>query len=574
MLNKQDGTTGQQAPINRLELLPLLLWLGLGVGPAATAAEPLPDAGSTLQQLPPPAMPVPHKQDGVPLLAPPASVPLPAAANSRITVSGFRFTGVSRYPEAQLQQLVQDAIGHELTLAQLNDIVARITARYRQDGYLLARAYLPPQDLRPGQPVEIAIVEGRYGQIQVNNPTRLRSSVVGRALAPLPNGEVVERGALERALLLLNDTPGISARGTLAPGAQAGSTDLMVDLTPQPLASGSAELDNHGSRFTGAVRAGATLNLGNPSGYGDMLTARALTSGNGMDYGYAGWLSPALAGGSRFSVSYTDARYRLGKEFAVLDAHGDARIASVYLATPLLRSRYRNLYAQFGYDAKKFEDRIDASALVKDKSADVWSLGLSGSADDSAGSRSAFSAIYGAGKLWLDPAALALDDAGTNGRYHKFNLNLWRQQPLARSFELYALLAAQFASTNLDSSEKFQLGGASGIRAYPQGEAPGDDGYLLKLELRYALESGKSLPGRMQLLGFIESGSVRLNKNPWPALTGDNRRTLSATGVGLLWGQPNDFTISASLATKLGAARARAEGDKGARFWLQAIKYF
>jgi hemolysin activation/secretion protein len=574
MLKKQDDTSGQRAPASRQPLLPLLLWLGLGAAPAASAVEPLPDAGSTLQQLPPPALPMPYKQDVAPLQAPAvSSAPVPDAS-ARIAISGFRFSGNSRYPQEQLQPLVQDAIGHELTLAQLNEVANRITERYQRDGYLLARAYLPPQDLRPGQPVEIAIVEGRYGRIAANNPTRLRPAAVERALAPLHRGDIVERATLERSLLLLNDTPGISAKGTLAPGAETGSTDLVVDLTPQPMVSGNAELDNHGSRYTGIVRAGATLNLANPSGYGDLLTLRAMSSGDGMNYGYAGWLSPALANGSRLGLSYTDARYRLGKEFSVLDAHGDVRIASLYVATPLLRSRQRNLYAQLGYDAKKFEDRIDAAAIIKGKSADVWSLGLSGNADGNSGSRSAFSAIYDAGKLWLDPAALAFDEAGTHGRYHKFNLNLWHQRPLAAATELYALLAAQFASTNLDSSEKFQLGGASGIRAYPQGEAPGDDGYLLKLELRQALPPIVPLPGRLQLVGFIESGSVRLNKNPWPALTGDNRRTLSGGGIGLLWSRPNDFTLSASLATRIGAAQARAEGDKGARFWLQAIKYF
>ena len=76
----------------------------------------------------------------------------------------------------------------------------------------------------------------------------------------------------------------------------------------------------------------------------------------------------------------------------------------------------------------------------------------------------------------------------------------------------------------------------------------------------------------MQLVGFVDAGSVTINKNPWS--TGDNRRTLSAAGVGLTWSDTNNFLVRAYYARKLGNDLATSAPDKSGRFWIQAVKYF
>lgn len=548
---------------------------------AGVAAAQPPDAGTTLQQLQQQQTPelIPHKEAPPALQSPTQKAPQPASQGIRFQVGAIRVSGATLFSENQLLDLVRDAIGRPLTLPQLHAYSTRITTFYRDRGYILARAYLPPQDIQEGGTVEIAIVEGRYGAIELQNHSRLRKEVAKLAVAELKSGNVVEQDVLDRTLLLLNDTPGVTAKGTLAPGSLPGTTDLSLDLEPLPLVSGSVAIDNYGSRYTGQVRAGGTLNLNNPSGYGDWATFRLFTSATGLDAGYLGWISPALAHGARFGASYADTHYRLGKEFAVLDAHGDARVASVHFSYPFIRSRTGNLYGQAGYDNKWLEDRVDATNTITSKRADVWWLGLSGNAQDGigGGGYNTFSAIYSQGNIRLhEAAALTLDEstARTNGGYGKLGFNLARQQVMTNQLRLHASLSGQIASRNLDSSEKFQLGGANGVRAYPQGETPADEAVLLTLELRYTPKWTWSIPGTVQLVGFIDSGRATRNKNPWPGLTGDNHRTLSGAGIGLHWSSPDDFAITAGYAFGIGSARATAEEDKPGRFWLQIVKYF
>jgi outer membrane protein assembly factor BamA len=70
-------------------------------------------------------------------------------------------------------------------------------------------------------------------------------------------------------------------------------------------------------------------------------------------------------------------------------------------------------------------------------------------------------------------------------------------------------LNGQAANKNLNSSERFSLGGANGVRVYPRGEVSGDQGFLVSAELHWAL------PGYgWQLATFFDAGRVIISKDP------------------------------------------------------------
>jgi hemolysin activation/secretion protein len=117
------------------------------------------------------------------------------------------------------------------------------------------------------------------------------------------------------------------------------------------------------------------------------------------------------------------------------------------------------------------------------------------------------------------------------------------------------------------------LGGANAVRAYPEGEAYVDQGYLVNLEARLSLPRFSELMlGQTQLVGFIDSGTGRLSKAPWDE--GRNHRTLSGGGLGVNWFAPSSFVVKAYYAHTIGAAAATSAPDRDSRFWINAIKYF
>jgi hemolysin activation/secretion protein len=80
---------------------------------------------------------------------------------------------------------------------------------------MVARAYVPTQTITMEGVVEIAVIEGRFGKVDLDNKSRVRDGVARGYLDGFP-GTPVTQPELERKMLLLNDLPGVgAARATL-----------------------------------------------------------------------------------------------------------------------------------------------------------------------------------------------------------------------------------------------------------------------------------------------------------------------------------------------------------------------
>lgn len=530
-------------------------------------AATLPDAGQSQQNIDQQPLQLPGKQT-LELNLPDAPSTEPDTSGPSLAINGFTLQGNGAIASEELLPLLADLQGRTVSLGELQVGANRITQRYRERGYPLARAYLPAQEIDGGV-VQIAVMEGRYGEVGLNNSSRVSDA----ALAPinaLKSGDAVRSAPLERSLLLLSDTPGVEVKSTLKPGASVGATDLLVDVQPGPLLSGSIDADNYGNRFTGEYRLGGTLNVNSPLGLGDRLSVRAMGSDEDQQYGRIAYQLPIGPWSTQVGVAYSDMDYELAKNFDELKAHGNARITSLFASQPLVRSRDFSLYAQLQFDDKRLKDDIDLFDSKSDKRSRVVIATLNGNSRDDlfGGGVNSFALAWSQGSLNIDGALnQAIDDltAGTQGRFHKLNPSLVRLQRLTDRFSLYTQLQGQWADGNLDSSEKISLGGAYGVRAYPQGEASGDQGWLANLELRYALTDA------WQLSTFADHGQVRLNKDTWS--DGENHRSLSAAGVGASWAV-HGWQVNAVAAWKIGNDDPQSDVDRSPRLWAQVVRFF
>lgn len=496
----------------------------------------------------------------------------------RFVLKRFRVTGNTVFAESELTELVREYVGREVAFADLEEAAARISRYYREHGYMVARAYIPAQTITTEGLVEIAVIEGRLGKVELNNKSRVRDSVARGYLDPL-SGNLVTQPDLERKMLLLNDLPGVGeARATLKPGAQPGESDLTVDLAEAPFATGSLEFNNQGNTFTGESQLVGSVNLLSPLGLGDILTAQLTRGFNGLWYGLLDYQVPVGADGFKLGGAYNSTDYRLGKSFESLDANGNAHTYTLKASYPFVRTVNFNLYAQAAYDWRAFTDRQDAVGLETDKTTRTARVGLNGDTRDTiwGGGITVFSLVYSGGTANIEtPLALAIDDitTQTNGHFDKWNVSALRLQSISERLSAYVSLSGQKAGKNLDSSEKFFLGGAYGVRAYPTGEAPGDSGYLGTAELRYTF-SVAAVPGTLQPFAFVDAGFVTVNENPF-IVGAPNDRRIAGAGAGVTWVRARDFQIKLSLATRLGKEPSTAsDKDVHTRGWVQAIKYF
>ena len=539
--------------------------------PAAAIAQ-TPTAGSQIQQIP--ATPV------LPKAPPDIRIEAGRAASAqssdsmKIVVNSVRVTGARAYSEAALVALTGFKPGSEMSMAGLQRMANMMAERYRSDGYLLAQAYLPAQDIKNGV-VTIAVLEGQYGKISFRNQTNVPDSMLASQVDALRGGDLVVRPPLESGLLMLSDLPGVTIKSTLVPGASVGTADLIIDVTPGRRVTGSIDADNAGNRYTGQNRLGATVNVNELLGLGDVASLRVLSSGKGLDYARASY--QIQVGKARAGMAYSKLNYELGKEFEPLRAHGTASIASVFASYPLIRSRNENLFAQLAFDTKKFYDKIDLTGTTSDKKTNVLMASLYGDRRDQIGGAgaNAFSLTVSSGELEIrTPEVLAIDaiTARSNGHYNKLAYSISRVQRVTDTVSLSAALNGQIASKNLDVSEKMELGGMNAVRAYPEGEAYADQGNVLSLEARLLLPKlSAHQPGQLQLVGFADTGRVTRERDPW--IAGPNSRTLSGAGIGLVWSEDSNFMVRTYYARKLGSELATSAPDRSGRFWIQAVKY-
>lgn len=318
-------------------------------------------------------------------------------------------------------------------------------------------------------------------------------------------------------------------------------------------------------------------------GSGNLFNLRAQTSQD-LDLLSAGFSTPLGDDGLRLSLDASSLRYALGGRTAPLEAKGDAQTYSARLAYPWIRSYETNLYVSADLSHKRYND--DALGLpLKRRRVSGLGLELAGNHIDQlgGGGRNDASLKLVLGNADLDGVAgdLAQDKptANVDGSFQRIGGRLSRLQLLGAKTSLLVAVSGQLAAQNLNSSEKFSLGGPSGVRAYPVGEASGDDAWLINLELKRELAEGWSTSA------FIDSGWIRTWHDTWAGWNAGSNTPVSyhlhGAGVSLSWIKPESINLDITAALPLGSNRGRqADGtnqdgsERSPHLWISYVKYF
>jgi hemolysin activation/secretion protein len=537
------------------------------------AAQTPPDAGALQRQIEQPQQPtLPSKA------APEFALPKPMKelGGATVTVQSFQFAGNSLLSEAQLAPAVASYLNRPLDFAGLQNAALAVATAYRQAGWVV-RVYLPQQDVTSGT-VTLQVVEAHFGKVQLDGQshrvsgTRLRSMVEG-AQAP---GAPVSADALDRALLLIDDLPGVSAKGRLSAGQNPAETDLVLAVSDGARFASDVFADNAGARYTGAARIVGSARLESPFGMGDRADGVLLHS-DGSDYARLSYSLPIGSQGWRVGANGSYLKYDISSdEFAALDPHGNSHSFGLETSYPLVRARLTNLYFSLAADDRSYTN-YSAGTTASDYGVRAATASLYGNHFDSlgGGGMTTASLALAQGRVDLDGSPNQAADAATTdtaGSYRRITLQLARQQALTDVFSLYGSVQGQFANKNLDSSEKLYLGGPSGVRAYPVNEAGGSEGYFASFETR------ARLPARFDITAFFDIGSVRVNRdNDFTGAADPNRLTLKGVGLSTGWTAPFGLNVKATVARRLGSnpnPTSTGRDQDGSlvknRIWVQA----
>ncbi len=486
------------------------------------------------------------------------------AASVRFVLTRLSVEGSTVYPESKLQDAYTQYLGKEVTLAEIYQVAEALTRRYRNDGYILSQVVVPAQSIRDGA-VRLQAVEGYVANARVEGLVRAPRDLVDAYLDRIRQSRPLKADVLERALLLINDLAGVTARATLAPSAQAGASNLTVSVSEVPRTV-TVGLNNRGSKFLGPVRITADADFNSMFGAGDRTGVRfmrtpfdsEMTLLSGSHERPLGTRGMKLAG----SLTMANAKPGVGPTLAGLQTQSIT--AQTSLSYPLVRSRVQNIYLRGGLGWS--DGRSDALAGTFQQRDQIRAVrfGVTWDGVDALRGVNIADLEYSRGMNSFGASDRAPDGSRTNvpAGFQKLSYYAARLQSIVPKWSVLGALSGQQGLTNLLAPEQFAFGGEQFGRGHDAAELIGDSGLGLKFELRYN-DTSTGVVRDYMAYGFYDVGTIT-RRSPQPGELA--RQSASSTGLGVRFNLQRNMSGFLELGVPL-VKTVSAEGNRSARLF-------
>jgi hemolysin activation/secretion protein len=568
-----------------------LLLVGSGVAAAQTTNIPgSVEPGRLQQQFQPPPAPAPTPEVVSPEV--PEAVPPAEAARIRFTLRQIIVDGATVYQPQQLEELYAGFLDQDVSLADIYRIADIITTKYRSDGYILSRAVVPAQRISNGV-VHITVVEGFINRVIIQG----EDSVALQSYADqLTQSRPLTADNLQRYLLLMNDLPGVQARGVLAPATGvSGGSDLTVVVESKRM-DASVSLDNHGSKFVGPIQLFSEAAVNNPTGRSDRLGARYITTPVveeelrylEMNYGIA-----LGSEGMKLFVSASGTESMPGStlQTVALRTESSGQTVTGRLSYPIIRSRAENLSADVSFTLRNsvlVQFALPSQTRLVSSYEDhvrVLRAGLNYDTTDRYEGRDFVRFELSRGLPLFDATSggqsTGTSRPGAQAQFWKATLDASRLQSLNALQPGLGLLTAASAGGSfgqqLFASEQFGVGGTQFGRGYDPSEITGDYGASAKAELQYnfGLPIAQERPAFQAYTfydyGLVADASARAVGQP------AGPRTLTSLGLGLRASLQNRLLADLELAQPISrtvSAYSDSTNHKPLRAYFSLIATF
>lgn len=459
-----------------------------------------------------------------------------AAKKIKFKLNGIKLKGNHVFSDAQLRVLYQKKLNTTIAVSDLFVIAQDITNYYRNSGYIISRAVLPPQHVKGGV-VTIQIIEGFIDKADVGGHPKGARCLIKAYAQKIKECPPLQVKRMEKYILLANQVPGAFVRAVLAPSkATTGAADLTL-LTQMQTLSGYMSFDDYGTRYIGPqqLTANVTANSILSAGDSTQVTVTKTTKGKELTYIDANYALAVNAEGVRSLFGGTRARTHPMFVLQPVNINGVNQNFYLYFNIPLITSRMESLSLQLGanyldtnvttFNEKLYTDHIRAvGANIAYNFSDKY---------------------YGSNLLFFElrqglpimgysqdtnPATAQTSRPGGHAAFSKMDFQFSRLQFIRTNLTLLALVKGQWAWSALLAAEQYTFGGPILGRGYDVAELIGDTGIAGSLELRYDWYLSVFVVQHLQPYIFYEGGEI-WNSDTSPTII----RKLSGTvgGIGV-----------------------------------------
>ncbi len=515
---------------------------GVAAATAQTSPTPFPGQPEPGRNIPAPSPPPPPAPFEFSIPSP-RSGPVPRAVDQiQFAVTDIKVVGATAFPAAAFRPLIAPLVGKMAKLSDITAVADKIEAMYRAKGYVLTRAYVPPQTVSSGV-FTIDVVEGYVKAVSVTGSDARTRAKVDAYVGGVTKERPASLDSLERGLLLANDLPGTRASGLLRPSpTEPGASDMQVTLDQVPWQV-TAYADNRGAASTGVVTLGAQAAVNSLPWVGGQFTFDASATPHFQERNLfqAHYTKPVGDEGAIWSLSGVDAH---GAPSGI--AGGSVLLSDSYalgsrLAYPLIVTRPLRVTVDGGLTIQAAKIRLDlGGAAACDFSDDHWrtvdgavtvqNSGLIGASTTGV----TVDLMQGLPFFGAESTSPCTGGPGKPTDFNKVTVVLQHDQPIVGPISANFHALAQYGFDKLLIGEQTSFGGSGIGRGYDPAALAADSGVGLASELRYTLRHPYQSIDTAQFYSFLDVARTwNNNDGPVIALTIPNRQSLASVGFGV-----------------------------------------
>ena len=481
----------------------------------------------------------------------------PPASNAKIEVKKFQLSGNSLFADDVLLAVVRDYMDTPITLEQLYQAADELQRFYRQQGYPLASVYVPAQKVSSGT-VRLEIIEGRIAGIQIEGELdSYDPSFLLRHFGTDSLGEVISQAMLEEQILLLNELPGLTAKAVIVPGAEYGTSDIVIQVEEDRSAV-VLRANNYGRESLGEARVEAGWLYANLFAQGDQLNLSAIVAEDSrMNFLRADYDTLLNSLGTRVGGSFSAFEYDVDTDALNLrgELDGDGTNLRFFVNHPLIRKQRNRLDFTVALRFNETSEEGDLAFTTDTTEVELLDLSLHWQPAHRNGSFSSLFATF-TSNFQDNPDGLK-DDAVKAKISMDYNFIM----PFAGTWFWRLGADLVYSEEPLPDIERYRLGGPGNVRAYPATEVAGDRGARGSVDLgkRFSLSAKTSMIARL----FVDAGQVeRIIRFAGE----DSTETLSGYGAGLLFDFGGRHSLDLEVATP--TSDLKSSDGEDTRFWL------
>ena len=504
--------------------------------------------------------------------AAPESGEAPPEKENSFEIVEFSLAGNTLLPYQRLYDLMDDFVGPDRVIADVEKAREALEALYHDAGYPTVLVNIPEQSVTGGV-IRLQVIESRTGATTVTGNRYYSTAMILSRLPALAPGGVLYLPDVQRQVSRLNRIADLKVVPALAPGKEQATVDIALKAEDHRPLHGSLELDNRASANTTALRANGALSYANLWQAEHTVSLQYQTAPlkpEEVQVFSGSYLLPAP-----WNPDHTLVLYGVDSQSASAFGEGFQTkgkgivIGTRFSATlPGLGSYQHSL--TLGFDYKKFDESVQQG--TSDVTTPIeylpFSAAYSSSLPDAGGLT-----LFNLGVNASFRGAVAHEGEFADKRYKSRGNYLFatagveRRQNLLEHLAALVKLDGQIADQPLISNEQYSAGGMESVRGYPESAVPGDSALHASFEL--SLPNQWSPVGKFSCLPYLFYDFAALwTKSPLPGQEPFTK--LQGTGVGLRGELQRGFDYELLGAFALSSAAGVERGDGRVNF---KVKY-